>query len=224
MCFTPSRGMRPRRGRKAPFGSSVRMRWSGLLRRSQFQGIGAGNFDPARFPGHDRQYGYTEHVLAEHGALVARQSRGHHRGRPRPAEALVDALTRFQNDQRSVSTSTRARRPGPSTRRARNRLAAYFDGHKTASFRAPEYRKLSFCRRVSPEESVQVSEGPPTRIAKRHVRQRRTDRHAPRNSEVQQIVFRTLSEAETERSRITSGTSFDDLASRNLNLADVYLG
>ena len=47
----------------------------------------------------------------------------------------------------------------------------------------------------------------------------------PEKREVSQMVFPNEEEAQAARARITSGTSFDDVAKeRNLNLADVDLG
>ena len=63
---------------------------------------------------------------------------------------MVDALTRFQNEQRSIdyikldtAQAGTIDPPSPET------LAAYFEDHKV-QFRAPEYRKLSFA--ITPEE------------------------------------------------------------------------
>ena len=60
-----------------------------------------------------------------------------------PPKALIDALTRYQNEQRSIdyikldaAQAGQIDPPSPET------LAAYFDDHKT-QFRAPEYRKFS---------------------------------------------------------------------------------
>ena len=123
-----------------------------------FKGLG-GNFDPARFQATIRQYGYTEQrYLAEQRRVgLRRQIAGTISAGLEPPKLMIDALTRFQNEQRSVdyikldaAQAGTIEAPSPET------LAAYFDDHKT-QFRAPEYRKLSFVV-INPEEVGKWSE------------------------------------------------------------------
>src|SRR4029453_6815862 len=140
-----------------------------------------------------------------------------------PPKLLIDALTRFQNEQRSVDfIKLDAAQAGTIDTPSPETLAAYFDDHKT-QFRAPEYRKLSFVV-VSPEEIgkwTEVSD----EDARKIFEQNRDRLGTPEKREVSQMVFPNEGEAQAARARITSGTSFDDIAKeRNLNLADVDLG
>ena len=189
-----------------------------------FKGLG-GNFDPARFQATIRQYGYTEQrYLAEQRRVgLRRQIAGTISAGLEPPKLLIDALTRFQNEQRSVdyikldaAQAGTIEPPSPET------LTAYFDDHKT-QFRAPEYRKLSFVM-INPEEVgkwAEVSD----EDAKKAFEQRRDRIGTPEKREVQQMVFPNAEEALAARGRITSGASFDDVAKeRNLNLSDVDLG
>ncbi len=189
-----------------------------------FKGLG-GNFDPARFQATIRQFGYTEQrYLAEQRRVgLRRQIAGTISAGLEPPKLLIDALTRFQNEQRSVDyIKLDAAQAGTIDTPSPETLAAYFDDHKT-QFRAPEYRKLSFLV-VSPEEIGKWSEVS-DEDAKKVFEQRRDRIGTPEKREVQQMVFPNAAEAETARSRITSGTSFDEVAKeRNLNLADVDLG
>ena len=77
---------------------------------------------------------------------------------------------------------------------------------------------------ISPEELgkwIEVSD----EDAKKVFEQRRERFGTPEKREVSQMFFPNESEAQAARGRITSGTSFDDVAKeRNLNLADVDLG
>src|SRR4051812_34632274 len=68
-----------------------------------FKGIG-GSFDPARFQSTIRQFGYTEQrYLAEQRRVgLRRQIAGTISAGIEPPKAMIDALTRFQNEQRSV--------------------------------------------------------------------------------------------------------------------------
>ena len=189
-----------------------------------FKGLG-GNFDPARFQATIRQYGYTEQrYLAEQRRVgLRRQIAGTISAGLEPPKLLIDALTRFQNEQRSAdyikldaAQAGTIEAPSPET------LAAYFDDHKT-QFRAPEYRKLSFVA-VNPEEVGKWSEVS-DEDAKKAFEQRRDRIGTPEKREVQQMVFPNAEEALAARGRITSGASFDDVAKeRGLNLSDVDLG
>jgi peptidyl-prolyl cis-trans isomerase D len=189
-----------------------------------FKGLN-GQFDPQRFQAVIRQFGYSEQrYLAEQRRIgLRRQIAGTISAGLEPPKALIDALTRYQNEQRSIeyikldaAQAGQIEPPSPET------LATYFDDHKT-QFRAPEYRKLSFVA-VTPEEIgkwTEVSD----EDARKAFEQRRNGLGAPEKREVSQIVFPNAEEALAARGRLTSGTSFDDLAKeRNLNLADVDLG
>lgn len=189
-----------------------------------FKGLG-GNFDAARFQATIRQYGYTEQrYLSEQRRVgLRRQIAGTISAGLEPPKLMVDALTRFQNEQRSVdyikldpAQAGTIEAPSPET------LAAYFDDHKT-QFRAPEYRKLSFVV-VNPEEVGKWSEVS-DEDARKVFEQRRDRIGTPEKREVQQMVFPNAEEALAARGRITSGASLDDIAKeRNLNLSDVDLG
>jgi peptidyl-prolyl cis-trans isomerase D len=189
-----------------------------------FKGLN-GAFDPARFQATVRQFGYTEQrYLAEQRRVgLRRQIAGTVSAGLEPPKVLVDALTRFQNEQRSIEyVKLDAAQAGTIDPPSPEALAAYFDEHKT-QFRAPEFRKLSFVV-ISPEEIgkwTEVSD----EDAKKIFEQNSSRVGTPEKREVSQMVFPSVEEAQAARSRIASGTSFDDLAKeRNLNLSDVDLG
>jgi peptidyl-prolyl cis-trans isomerase D len=189
-----------------------------------FKGLN-GAFDPARFQATVRQFGYTEQrYLAEQRRVgLRRQIAGTVSAGLEPSKVLIDALTRFQNEQRSIEyVKLDAAQAGTIDPPSPETLAAYFDEHKT-QFRAPEYRKLSFVV-VNPEELGKWSEVS-DEDAKKAFEQYSSRMGTPEKREVSQMVFPNLEEAQAARSRIASGTSFDDLAKeRNLNLSDVDLG
>jgi peptidyl-prolyl cis-trans isomerase D len=140
-----------------------------------------------------------------------------------PPKVMIEALSRFQNEQRSIEyVKLDAAQAGTIDPPSPETLAAYFDEHKT-QFRAPEYRKLSFVI-VNPEEIgkwASVSD----EDAKKRFEERRGTLGTPEQRQVSQIVFPNADEAAAARSRIASGTSFEDLAKeRGLNPADVDLG
>jgi peptidyl-prolyl cis-trans isomerase D len=189
-----------------------------------FKGLG-GTFEPARFQAAIRQFGYTEQrYLAEQRRVgLRRQIAGTISAGLEPPKLMMDALTRFQNEQRSIdylkldaAQAGTIEAPSPET------LAAYFEDHKT-QFRAPEYRKLAFVV-INPEEIGKWSDVS-DEDAKKVFEQRRDKIGTPEKREVSQMVFPNAEEALAARSRITGGLSFDDLAKeRNLNLSDVDLG
>jgi peptidyl-prolyl cis-trans isomerase D len=184
-----------------------------------------GKFDPARFQATIRQFGYTEQrYLAEQRRLgLRRQIAATVSAGVEPPKVLIDAMTRFQNEQRSMEyVKLNAAQAGTIDPPSPEALAAYFEDRKT-QFRAPEYRKLSFVV-ISPEEIgkwIEVTD----EDAKKIFEQNRDRLGTPEKREVSQMVFPNEGEAQAARARITSGTSFDDVAKeRNLNLADVDLG
>jgi peptidyl-prolyl cis-trans isomerase D len=195
-----------------------------LYNDPNFKGLN-GQFDPARFQAVIRQFGYSEQrYLAEQRRVgLRRQIAGTISAGLEPPKALIDALIRFQNEQRSIEfIKLDAAQAGAIDPLSPETLAAYFDDHKI-QFRAPEYRKLAFVA-ITPEEIGKWSEVS-DEDARKVFEQRRDKLATPEKREVSQIVFPNTEEALAARSRLTSGTSFDDLAKeRNLNLADVDLG
>jgi peptidyl-prolyl cis-trans isomerase D len=189
-----------------------------------FKGLN-GQFDPQRFQSVIRNFGYTEgrYIQEQRRVGLRRQIAGTISSGIEPSKPLLEALTRFQNEQRSIDYITLgAAQAGIIDPPSPEALAAYFEDHKV-QFRAPEYRKISFVA-VTPEEI-----GKWTTVSDEDARkifdQRKDRLGSPEKREVSQIVFPDAGEAQAARGRIASGTSFDDIAKeRNLNLADVNLG
>src|SRR3954453_826244 len=153
-----------------------------------FKGLG-GQFDPARFQAVIRQFGYSEQrYLAEQRRVsLRRQIAGTISAGFEPPKVLIEALTRFQNEQRSIDyIKLDAAQAGTIDPPSPETLAGYFDDHKT-QFRAPEYRKISFVA-VTPEDIgkwSQVSD----EDAKKIFEERRDKLSTPERRQVSQIVF-----------------------------------
>ena len=189
-----------------------------------FRGTG-GAFDPQRFQALIRQFGFTEarYIDDQRRVSLRRQITGTLSAGVEPSRTLLDVLSHFQNEQRSIeyvkldaAQAGQIEAPSPET------LAGYFDEHK-AQFRAPEYRKIAFVM-VTPEEIGKWSEVS-DEDARKLYEQRKESLGTPEKREVSQIVFPNMEEAQAARSRIASGLSFDDLVKeRNLKAADVELG
>ncbi|MEA2918352.1 MAG: peptidyl-prolyl cis-trans isomerase [Bradyrhizobium sp.] len=189
-----------------------------------FKGVN-GAFDPARFQATIRQFGYSEqrYVADQRRVSLRRQIAGTISAGLEPPKVLIEALSRFQNEQRSIEyVKLDAAQAGPIDPPSPETLAGYFDDHKT-QFRAPEYRKISFVA-ITPEEIGKWSEVS-DEDAKKLFEQRRDKLGTPEQRQLSQIVFPNAEEALTARNRIAAGMSFEDLAKeRGLNPSDVDLG
>ena len=196
----------------------------GIYTDPLFKGVGGG-FDPQRFQSIVRQMGYTEpRYLADRRKIaLRRQIVDTMTAGLQPSKTLLEALSRFQNEQRSIEyIKLGAAQAGTIDPPSPETLAAYFDDHK-AQFRAPEYRKIVFVA-ITPEDIGKWSDVS-DEDAKKLFEQRRDRYGSPEKRQVSQIVFPNVEEAQAARSRIESSLSFVDLAKeRNLNSADVDLG
>jgi peptidyl-prolyl cis-trans isomerase D len=184
-----------------------------------------GKFDPDRFQAALRQFGYTEqrYVADQRKVSLRRQLAGSISAGIEVPKTLIEALSRFQNEQRSIEyIRLGAAQAGTIDPPSPEVLASYFNDHKI-QFRAPEYRKIAFVV-VTPQEIgkwTEVSDDD----AKKLFEQRRDQLGTPEKREVSQMVFPTVDEATAARSQIASGTSFDDIAKeRGLKPSDVELG
>src|SRR3954454_11618381 len=184
-----------------------------------------GKFDPARFQAVIRQFGFTEqrYIADQRRVSLRRQIAGTISAGLEPPKATIEALSRFQNEQRSIEyVKLDAAQAGTIDPPSPEALAAYFDDHKT-QFRAPEYRKISFVV-ITPEEIgkwAAVSD----EDARKIFEERRDKLSTPERRQVSQIVFPNVEEAAAARGRIASGLSFDDLAKeRGLSASDTDLG
>jgi peptidyl-prolyl cis-trans isomerase D len=189
-----------------------------------FKGV-TGAFDPGRFQATIRQFGFTEprYIADQRRVSLRRQIAGTLSAGLEPPKVLIEALSRFQNEQRGIEyVKLDAAHAGTVDPPSPETLAGYFDDHK-AQFRAPEYRKISFVV-INPEEVgkwATVSD----EDAKKMFEQRRDKLGTPERRQVTQIVFPNAEEAAAARTRLTSGLSFEDLAKeRGLSASDVDLG
>ncbi|MDR3467093.1 MAG: SurA N-terminal domain-containing protein [Xanthobacteraceae bacterium] len=185
----------------------------------------SGTFDPAPFNQLIRQFGYSEprYIAEQRRVTLRREIVGSLNGDLKPAAVQLDALNRFQNEQRSVEfVRLGAALAGPVEAPAPEALATYFDERKSL-FRAPEYRKVAFVV-VTPEDLAKT-----TQVSDEDVKKAYDERLAtlstPEKRQVLQIGFANLDDAKAAREKIAAGTSFEDLAKeRKLSAADIDLG
>ena len=212
------------KARKLGLGQSDAETMRLIVADPSFKGLN-GTFDPQRFQGMIRQFGFTEgRYLAEQKRVsLRRQLAGTITAGLEPSKTLLEAVSHFQNEQRSIEyVRLAAAQAGQIDPPSPETLAGYFDEHK-GQFRAPEYRKIAFVA-ITPEDIGKWSDVS-DEDAKKLFEQRRDRYGSPEKRQVSQIVFPNVEEAQAARSRIESGLSFEDLAKeRNLNSADVDLG
>jgi peptidyl-prolyl cis-trans isomerase D len=195
-----------------------------VLSDPNFKGVG-GNFDPARFQSVIRQFGFTEqrYLADQRRVSLRRQIAGTISAGLEPPKTMIEALSRFQNEQRSIEyVKLDAAHAGAIDPPSPETLAGYFDDHKT-QFRAPEYRKIAFVA-VTPEaigKSSEVSDEETRKLFE----QRRDKLGTPEQREVSQMAFPSMEEASAARNRLASGLSFEELAKeRGLKASDLELG
>lgn len=195
-----------------------------IMNDPNFKGVN-GNFDPSRFQGLIRNFGYTEqrYVSEQRKVSLRRQITGTIGAGLEPAKAMIDVATRFQNEQRGIEfVRLDAAQAGQIDAPSPEALAAYFEDHKV-QFRAPEYRKIAFVV-ISPEEIGKWSEVSDD-DAKKLFDQRKDLLGTPEKRQIHQIVFPNVAEAQAARERLAGGTSFEDLGKeRGLTASDVDLG
>lgn len=187
--------------------------------------VPGGAFDRAMFQETIQQLGYTEqsYVAEQRRELVRRQVASTVSGAIQPPKSAVEALNRYQNEQRDadyvVLTPAQA---GDIPAPAPDALAKYFDQHKV-QFRAPEYRKATVLA-LLPEDiarTIEISEAD----AKAFYDQNAARFTVPERRQIQQIVFGNKDDAEKAAERLKTGLSFDDLVKeRKLSDKDIDLG
>ena len=189
-----------------------------------FRGLD-GKFDHDRFLQTIRQAGYTEQrfIAEQRRIAMRRQLTGTIVAGLEPTKTQVEALVRFQNEQRSASyVKLAAAQAGTIAPPSPEALATYF-GERKQLFRAPEYRKIAVLT-LTPDELakwITVSD----EDAKKVFEQRRERYATPEKRQVLQIPFPNADEAKAARERIAAGTSFEDIAKeRKLTTGDIDLG
>jgi len=189
-----------------------------------FKGLD-GKFEHERFVQTIRQAGYTEqrYIAEQRKAATRRQLTGTIVAGVEPPKTQIEALVRFQNEQRSADfVKLTAAQAGTIDAPSPEALAAYFEDRKQL-FRAPEYRKIAVLT-LTPDDlakGITVSD----EDAKKIFEQRRERYATPERRQVLQIPFQNADEAKAARERIAAGTSFEDIAKeRKLTTADIDLG
>jgi|KBSSwiStaDraftv2_1062776.scaffolds.fasta_scaffold30662_2 peptidyl-prolyl cis-trans isomerase D len=189
-----------------------------------FQGLN-GQFDRARFEQVIRNAGFTEarFVAEQRRRLLRRELAGTIASGLSAPKALVEAASRYENEQRSVEFVLLDRaQAGEIPPPAPEVLAKYFEERKNF-FRAPEYRKLVVVSLIPTEQARWME------ISDADIKRAYEERHAryvtPERRHVLQIDFPNAEAASAAAERIAKGASFADIAKElGKNEKDIDLG
>ena len=171
-----------------------------------------GQFDRFRFEQTIRNAGYTEarFVAEQRRQMLRRELAGTIASGLNAPKALVEALNRYQNEQRSIEYVLLDRAlageiPSPPP----EALAKYFEDRKIL-FRTPEYRKLVVVSLIPSEQArwIEISDAD----LKRAYEERRARYATPERRHILQIDFPNAEAASAAAERIAKGTSFAEIA------------
>ena len=171
-----------------------------------------GQFDRFRFEQTIRNAGYTEarFVAEQRRQMLRRELAGTIASGLNAPKALVEALNRYQNEQRSIEYVLLDRAlageiPSPPP----EALAKYFEDRKIL-FRTPEYRKLVLVSLIPSEQArwIEISDAD----LKRAYEERRTRYVTAERRHIMQIDFPNAEAASAAAERIAKGTSFAEIA------------
>ena len=189
-----------------------------------FAGV-TGRFDSQRFNQLIRQFGFNEQrYIAEQRKLsMRRQIAGTLTSGIEPPKSLLDAIQRYRDETRSIDyLQLGAEQAGKIDDPSPEALASYFEERKTL-FRAPEYRKIAVAILTTQDQAkwAEVSDAD----ARKAFEASKARFESPEKRHVLQLVFPNAGDASAAREKLSSGTSFEDLAKeRGLAASDYDLG
>jgi len=171
-----------------------------------------GQFDRFRFEQTIRNAGYTEarFVAEQRRQMLRRELAGTIASGLNAPKALVEALNRYQNEQRSIEYVLLDRAlAGEIASPLPEALAKYFEDRKIL-FRTPEYRKLVVVSLIPSEQArwIEISDAD----LKRAYEERRARYATPERRHILQIDFPNAEAASAAAERIAKGTSFAEIA------------
>jgi peptidyl-prolyl cis-trans isomerase D len=171
-----------------------------------------GQFDRFRFEQTIRNAGYTEarFVAEQRRQMLRRELAGTIASGLTAPKALVEALNRYQNEQRSIEYVLLNRAlAGEIASPPPEALAKYFDERKIL-FRTPEYRKLVVVSLIPSEQArwIEISDAD----LKRAYEERRARYVTPERRHILQIDFPNAEAVSAAAERIAKGTSFAEIA------------
>ena len=185
----------------------------------------AGTFDAVRFREAIRQAGYTEQrfVAEQRRSSVRSQLSGTIMGGSLVPHAAIEAMDRYQNEQRSLEyvllgTAQSGDLPAPTP----EAVAQYFDQRKIL-FRAPEYRKIEVLALIPGDQAnwIEVADDDIKKAYEEH----RDNFGTPERRQLQQMVFPNVEAATAAAERIAKGATFTEVAKESgIADKDIELG
>jgi len=185
----------------------------------------AGTFDAVRFREAIRQAGYTEQrfVAEQRRSSVRSQLSGTIMGGSLVPHAAIEAMDRYQNEQRSLEyvllgTAQAGDLPAPTP----EVVAQYFDQRKIL-FRAPEYRKIEVLALIPGDQAnwIEVADDDIKKAYEEH----RDNFGTPERRQLQQMVFPNVEAATAAAERIAKGATFTEVAKESgIADKDIELG
>ncbi len=171
-----------------------------------------GEFDRFRFEQTIRSAGYTEprYVAEQRRQALRRELAGTIASGLDAPKAMVEALNRYQNEQRSIEYVLLDRAlAGDIASPPPEALAKYFEERKIL-FRTPEYRKLVIVSLIPSELArwIEISDAD----LKRAYEERRARYITPERRHILQVDFPNAGAASAAAERIAKGASFVDIA------------
>src|SRR6266481_5388109 len=171
-----------------------------------------GEFDRFRFEQTIRSAGYTEprYVAEQRRQALRRELAGTIASGLDAPKAMVEAVNRYQNEQRSIEYVLLDRaRAGDIASPPPEALAKYFEERKIL-FRTPEYRKLVIVSLIPSELArwIEISDAD----LKRAYEERRARYITPERRHILQVDFPNAEAASAAAERIAKGASFVDIA------------
>ncbi len=171
-----------------------------------------GEFDRFRFEQTIRSAGYTEprYVAEQRRQALRRELAGTIASGLDAPKAMVEALNRYQNEQRSIEYVLLDRAlAGDIASPPPEALAKYFEERKIL-FRTPEYRNLVIVSLIPSELArwIEISDAD----LKRAYEERRARYITPERRHILQVDFPNAGAASAAAERIAKGASFVDIA------------
>ena len=171
-----------------------------------------GQFDRFRFEATIRNAGYTESrfVAEQRRRLLRRELAGTISTGLGVPKALVDAVNRYDNEQRSIDYVLLDRaQAGEIPQPSPEELAKYFEERKIL-FRAPEFRKLVIVSLIPSEQArwIEISDAD----LKKAYEERRARYVTPERRHILQIDFPDAEAAQAAADRIAKGAKFEEIA------------
>ena len=195
-----------------------------VMEDPNFRGL-TGQFDRSRFDYVIRQIGYTEarYLAEQRKALVRQQLVGSVSGDLNAPKIAIEALNRFQNEQRTIEyVLLDSKQAGDIPAPTPEQLAKYYEDRKVL-FRAPEYRKVLVLT-LTPATLASAFEVSDADLKKAY-EERKARYVTPERRHVLQMQFPNDEEARVAADRIAKGESFKAIAEeRKLAPADIDLG